>query len=94
MKIVSFDEFLKMPQGTVFSYYEPTTCRDLVIKGESIYDGEEPIDYFETYLMPYYCSAKDQMEVGIKTRWGEYWYDQMYAVYEEADLAILRKLLG
>ena len=92
MKIISFDEFCKHPEGTIFSYYEPMVFRGLFKKGKSIekYNGTF-IDYFETSLTPE--ESEDGIEIGVTTRWGMYDFSQFYAVYEEKDLNILKGLI-
>ncbi len=42
MKIISREEFLRMPTNTLYSTHEPQVFGDLCIKGETI----EPADFF------------------------------------------------
>jgi len=49
MKIVTKQEFYKLPNGTLFSYYEPCIINGLMIKLDTITSGvygKEPIDFF------------------------------------------------
>ena len=103
MKLITFDEFVKLPEGTIFSYYYPVIFVGLWKKGETIYFKEDemndPTDYFQISLLPGYWSNPPKNEnevisVGIKERWGEYDYSQKYCVYEKEDIETLKSLLN
>lgn len=94
MKILTFDEFVVLPPGTLFSYYEPTLCAGLLRKGKTIYDGERAIDYFETSLVPISWNGEEPPTLETtETRWAEYERSQLYAVLEPADIETLRSLI-
>jgi hypothetical protein len=100
MKIISFKEFAKLPSGTIFSYYDPNIFLGLWRKEETIYDKSigfdddyGAIDYLQRSLLPYHLTD-DEIEIGGKERWGEFSWDQQYAVYEEEDLKTLKELLN
>ncbi|MEI8270541.1 MAG: hypothetical protein WCG45_04170 [bacterium] len=98
MKIINFEEFVELPPGTIFSYYDPDVYVGLYRKEDTIYyswensESKEAIDYFQTSLLPQTDFNQDYF--GLKERWGEFSWDQQYAIYEEIDLQILRNLIG
>lgn len=52
MKIVGFEEFTKLPIGTIYSYYEPCIVTGLYRKLETINDEDgRAIDFFEISLV-------------------------------------------
>lgn len=46
MRIVNKQEFYKLPNGTLYSEYEPCIFTGLKIKNDTIFNGNEPIDFF------------------------------------------------
>ncbi|MNQ41608.1 hypothetical protein D3C85_552900 [compost metagenome] len=53
MRIVSFEEFLKLPRGTVFALYEPEVIGDIRIKVGNFSDWDyqyDPLDMLEAGL--------------------------------------------
>jgi len=46
MRIVTKQEFYKLPSGTLYSKYEPCIFTGLKIKNDTIFNGDEPIDFF------------------------------------------------
>lgn len=97
---IDYHEFVKLPPGTIFSYDDvnPPGCpRGLYIKGETIHsDDGQPIDYFETHLVPmYYDVAGDSgPHIFDTSRWGEYDYDQCYFAFEPHEVEKLRSLIS
>jgi hypothetical protein len=102
MKIVDRKTFLAMPEGTVFSKYEPCIFSELKIKGANcgeddflvqeiadavrMEDGESSFDMFtrvndlrESVPMDLYCEGRD----------GLFDQDQLFAVWEDGDVAAL-----
>ena len=51
MRIVTKQEFYKLPSGTVYCHYRPIILEGLYIKGETIYCDGNPCDYIETELI-------------------------------------------
>lgn len=102
MKVVGFDEFAALPEGTIFSYYKPCICEGLYRKGETLYREKidptsglsGPFDFFECSLVPMCWNGEPPIADDINSRWGMYDFDQQFAVFEEKDLAVLRELLG
>lgn len=101
MRLLSRAEFLRQPAGVVYAKAEPCVFEDLCIKGESWptdfwavegLGGCLAFDH-EGQLM----EAFDQMEAGhswpmdfeTETRDGLFDEDQLFAVFEAADVAAL-----
>lgn len=93
MKILKFKDFVQLPKNTIFSYYEPSVTRGLYIKGDSIVIDHEYIDYFEQNLIPEKL-FNETFEIDIKSRWGEFDFDQEYVVFETKDIENLKTFLG
>jgi hypothetical protein len=85
MKVIDFDEFIQLPEGTIFSYFEKGNCSGFFLKGESLAHRGDLNDYCETSLVPD-CWNGDPPTLGDSSRWGCFDYDQMYAIYEEEDI--------
>lgn len=62
MKIVNKQEFYKLPEGTIYSNYEPCVFDGLKIKQSTIYDGDKPIDFFFENLIGN-IDAKDSVQL-------------------------------
>jgi hypothetical protein len=45
MKIVTKQEFYHLPNGILFSFYTPCLIQGLMVKKDTIFDGEVPIDF-------------------------------------------------
>jgi hypothetical protein len=87
MKILSFDKFVMLPSGTIFSYYTPCMCDGLYRKGNSIKHPDGVFrDYFEASVTPFCLQGDDPVESAIEGRWGAFEYDQLYAVLEQDDI--------
>ncbi len=95
MKIVMLDEFVKLPDGTVFSYYEPAIVRGLFVKGATL--DSDIGDFFLTPVFPQQYAADSPAltdEIGMKERWGEMDPDAQFAVYDDIDMAKMVGLLS
>lgn len=94
MKVVNFTEFCNLPDGTIFSYWKPCHADGLYRRGDVLrIDGVT--DFYEASLI----ASPDENGDGpimeaCETRWGEFNYDQLFAVYELADIAVIAELLG
>jgi hypothetical protein len=100
MKIVSREQFMKLPAGTLFSYYAPCYFRDLAIKDSS--PDEWGTDFIKSDLIGEVDSEGsddfqekcERMEKGesfpadyeITGREGLFDDKQLYAIYEKADV--------
>lgn len=107
MKIITRAEMLKMPKGTVYSYYEPCCFRELEIKADEpgnyendwLFDSligavknDSSGDYSEKCTL---MEAGDSQEVDFEYtgRDGLFEDEQLYAVYEKEDVEALIKRL-
>lgn len=101
MKIVNFDEFCKMPAGTIFAPYEPCVlCEDLAIKVDPGEDMPDDYPYYQhsfngvVMLRPWLgdCtlySVGDQEDASFEIYDGstaDYMEYKMFLVFEEADI--------
>lgn len=95
MKVCTFDEFVKLPDGTLFSYWTPAIADGLYVKGDN-YEGRSGKinDFLELSLLPGPDIEVTRPDVPLLDpdgwgRWGIYEFDQLFAVYESADLDVL-----
>jgi hypothetical protein len=108
MKIVTWKEFMKLPMGTVFSFYEPMAFNNLMIKTSDLQRSD--FDF-------YYCSlvgAVDNDDTGdfldkctameeegasfpanfeMENRDGMFDTDRLFAIYEILDVEELIRVL-
>ena len=99
MRIINRKEFLSLPEGTVFSEFEPHFFDGLFIKGETVGDD----DYLEETLVGNVASTGSgnysdivsravengqefSLEFGATSRNGMYDDEQLYAVYSQDDV--------
>lgn len=101
MKIVNRETFLKMPPETLFSKYQPCVFEDLCIKGDSL---REDFCY-QSITDAIVCDGSDsftdnlsraeitgeslQMDFECQGRDGCFDSEQLFAVWEEADVKAL-----
>lgn len=93
MKILSFTEFCALPNGAIYSYYQPAICEGLFRKGTTIYSDGEPIDFYEACLVPQCWNGEHPTVDAIECRWGLYYYEQLFAVFEPKDIETLKNML-
>jgi hypothetical protein len=100
MRIVSKKEFMKLPIGTVWSYYEPCVFRDLNIKvsdlseweTDFLYDGViGKIDVQSSEDFTNKCELMEKgesvpMDFEQTSREGLFDDDQLFAIYEKEDV--------
>lgn len=94
MRIVSRDELMKLPAGTVYQQWEPCVLGELMIKGET----------WETDWLCRSLSAdieygeRHEPSIELDTSFGRdglFKLEQQYLVYEPADIEIMvAKLTG
>ena len=108
MKIVNLETFLKLPPNTVFAKYAPQVFGDLQIKGKSIeghgdFFALDPIggcvafnNHEELDAAIAAAESGESVPVDFETegRDGLYEKDQLFAVWEPADVAALIKRLN
>lgn len=110
MKIVNAEEFLKLPEFTLYCKYEPCIYQgNMCIKLESIYDGDESIDFFYQTIDQVqhqdsddWFEKLDEMEEKgssfpvdkeNSSRDGCYDKDQLYMIYEKEDVLAIIEML-
>ncbi len=95
MKIMTWSEFTAQPVGTIFSYWEPCISTGLHRKGETLIRDGVSCDFIETDLLPWSLAGEDvpSLHPDMAGREGLYNHDQLYCVFEAADIAKLHKML-
>ena len=93
MKIASFDEFAALPEGAIFSFYEPRICEGLYRKGATISFDGGPKDFFYGCLVAQCWNGEPPTVDDIQSRWGAFDYEQQFAIYEPDDIACLVRML-
>ena len=107
MKILTRKQFMNTPIGTVFSYYEPQSFRELMIKQSDLSGWESDFLYdniigaLESKSSSEYFDKCDKMEAGesvpvdfeATSRDGLFEEKQLFAVYEKEDVEKLIKRL-
>jgi hypothetical protein len=110
MRIVTKEEFYKLPSGTIYSEYKPIYFRGLFVKGSTSYrDGDIPYNYSEMSLI---CpidntDTADLIDIltnnkgeSIKLDFADYGGndaydpDQLYAIYEKRDLEHMLSIIN
>jgi hypothetical protein len=101
MKIVNREQFLQMPPNTVFSKYKPCILSDLRIKGESwgndflCQDIENAVecdnlnDFEVKLIVAEESGASVSFDFNCESRDGMFDDDQLFAVWESADVQAL-----
>lgn len=95
MKIVSFDEFIKMPSGTVFAPWKPSTfCGEVEIKVDA---GEECNGTYFGWsfngvcpILPIFDNFEHAVYDGATVDYMDY---KQFAVFEESDIDNIIKVL-
>jgi hypothetical protein len=93
MKIVSWNDFCSLPEGTIFSTYTPHYCGEISRKGSTIFDDSDPIDFFYTPLQAQCWNEGPPTVDKYVTRYGLF-DNGLMAIYEERDLQIIKELLS
>lgn len=109
MKIVGFDEFCRMPAGTIFAPYEPCILKEgLAIKVDPGYEMAEDYPYYRHSfngvmpLEPWITGESELWSIGDKADASFEIYDgssadymdhEMFLVFEEADVDRMIKVL-
>lgn len=102
MKIVGFDEFCRMPAGTIFAPYEPCVCKEeLSIKTDPGYEMPEDYPWYRHSfngvmpLEPWLNEESGLWAIGDRSdasfeiydgSSGDYMDYEMFLVFEEADI--------
>jgi len=96
MKILNFYEFAALPEGAIYSNWEPHVARDLCIKGETLNSSEDgrACDFFYRSLLPEWDWQNEKVEIQeLWSRWGEYDDTVLFAVYDAEDVAMVKGLM-
>jgi hypothetical protein len=99
MRIVSYDEFMALPVGTIYSHFRPCIVEGLFRKGYMLTHEEtgKPYDFTYIDLLGDVDNDTDEYTTrppGDCGRDGFYGYDdRKLLVYEKSDIAILVGLL-
>lgn len=102
MRIVSYQAFLKLPAGVIFSEYVHITemARGLWIKGETVdFKIGESFDFWKAPLKPEVRFEQDETLFVLEDTMGRAgMFDKekewQYIVYEKDDLKILRNIIA
>lgn len=107
MRIVKRDEFLKLPAGTIFAKGQPMYFESLSVKGDSLPNDfiYRQLVWFESHGdtkdeydqgRRYDAMVENGASFPINDAYGRdgcFDDDDLFLVYEEADLAVLRDLI-
>lgn len=94
MRIVNFHEFCGLPDGTVFSYWDPCVVEGLYRRGSVISFDAGPKDFYESSLIAASWNCEFPVCDLVESRWGMFNYDQLFLVYEQQDIAVIAEGLG
>mgnify|MGYP006367546045 FL=1 len=94
MRIVNFHEFCGLPDGTVFSYWEPCIVSGLYRRGSVIQGVDGPLDFFEATRVAASCGGEFPVCELVEARWGMFDREQLFLVYEPQDIAVIADGLG
>ena len=94
MRIVGFEEFCSLPEGTVFSHWENCLTFGLYRRGEVISFDGAPRDFYEASLKAESWNGKPPVVDLVESRWGLFQYDQQFLVYDKDDILVIAKGLG
>jgi len=98
MIIVDFDKFIKMPEGTVYSFYNEQTFTGLYIKVDTISNTDwwykELVVNPDSNFIDGYITSFSELEKGnsvpidteLLHRDGMFDYDREFAIYETEDI--------
>ena len=103
MRIVNYQEFINLPQGTLYRETEPQIFGELQIKQETINEGHDwyltRLDYFQTELS--FSDGYEFLEAGnslpldlnSSERDGMFDYERKFLIYEKEDVKALMEYL-
>jgi hypothetical protein len=95
MKIVDYQTFVNLPEGTVYCETEPCIFGELKIKEDTINEGNDwyYIDFHGYPDTLDFTKAYNSMEAGEDVEWdfsserdGMYDQDRKFAIYSESDV--------
>jgi hypothetical protein len=95
MKIVTREEFLKLPEGTLYSKYQPCVADQIHIKGETVMDDFCCVDISDSTDFMYAAGNSQPVNLDRPYRDGcSRDKDQLFAVWELDDLKELAKIVN
>lgn len=98
MKIVTRDQFVLLPAGTVYAKYQPCCFEELCIKGDSIsgvdffsqsvieIEAKDSGQYMDRLDQGQYLGESIAMDLNVQGRDGCFDDKQLFAVYEPQDV--------
>lgn len=93
MKLVNRTTMLQLPAGTLISKYEPAVINETLIKDESIIHDGEHIDFFTQQIFEdsvdldaIYSTGSGELDLESHSRDGCFDYDELYIIWEPADI--------
>jgi len=94
-RIISFDELVAMPKGTLYWEYEPEIFYNMAIFVEPIIrEGEECSDFWLIDLAPWRCLPEDELEFANGLgRWGVYNREQLFCVLDKDEIDLFKSRL-
>ena len=96
MKILNRNEFLKLPEKTMFSYWEPKMLTGIMIKKETLYHENKAIDFNCYELLPDIKSYDEKnIKIGFDTYWREGLFEdnQLFAIYTKDEVKQMFNLI-
>ena len=100
-RTVNFAEFCALPDGTVYSHLDGYIVEGLFRRDAVLYDGDRPIDFFETNLLAEArpgAEGPDGRTVFDRPgthpgRLAIFRFDDEFVVYDKEDAAVLDRVL-
>ena len=96
MKIVNYNDFVKLPIGTMYSETEPCIFGEIKIKHETINEGNDwfyqsfqnNIEYENDFVESYDKCLVEEVSLDFETlqRDGMFDYERTFAVYSQKDI--------
>lgn len=95
MKIVTREEFLKLPEGTLYSKWQPSVADEIHIKGETVMGDFCCVDIANSADFLYGAVVSQPVNLETPYRDGcALDKDQLFAVWELDDLKELAKVVN
>jgi hypothetical protein len=96
-RIVGFQEFAALPEGTLYADWEPCIIGETHIKGATIFHDGKPGDFwYQNFGADIYCQSRGEMPnhervvvEEIQSRWGLFDYDALFIVYPLAAIELM-----
>ena len=101
MRIVDRQKFLALPGGALFSKYEPCNFSELMIKGDTLHTdfycmdlasaikSNDTVEFVDTLTRAKESGCSIAMDFNCESRDGLFDQEQLFAVWEPADVVSL-----